>query len=122
MAQQTVIVGDTGQQLVDKLDNNFDELYAEIPVENDQLVLWTAGKNYEPQIITRDSEDRVTSMTVLWPDNSTGVYTATDYNVIHETYDGFTITHLLSVKTVTQSAVTRNLEGAIITKPAITVL
>lgn len=121
MAKETVALLDTGQQLVDKLDNNFTELYAEVPVENDQLVLWAAGKNYEPQIITRDADGQVTSMTVLWPDNSVGVYTSTDYNFTHEVYDGFTITHTTSAKTVTQAAVTRNLDGAIITKPAMTV-
>lgn len=107
--------------MVDKLDNNFDELYGEIPIEDDQLVSWTAGKNYEPLVITRDSEGRVTSMTVLWPDDSTGVYTSTNYNVIHEVYDGFTITHVSSVKTITQAAVTRNAEGAVTNKPALTV-
>lgn len=122
MAQQTVILGDTGQEMVDKLDNNFDELYAKAPSTlNDQLVSWTAGKNYEPLVITRDSEGRVTSMTVLWPDDSTGVYTATDYNATHEVYDGFTISHIVSGLTVTQAAVTRDVEGAISNKPALTV-
>jgi hypothetical protein len=85
------------------------------------LTEWAQGKDYEPLVITRDSEGRVTSMTVKWPDESSGVYTATNYNVTHEVYDGYTITHSDSSKTVSQSAVTRNVEGAIINKPAINV-
>ena len=82
---------------------------------------WTQGKDYEPLVITRDSEGRVTTMTVKWPDGSDGIYTATDYNATHEVYDGYTITHVTGGLTVTQSAVTRNADGAIINKPALTV-
>lgn len=120
MAKEVLAIGETGQQLVDKFNNNADELYA-YHDQDDDLVKWTQGKNYEPVDITRDSEGRVTSMTVLWPDDSVGVYTATDYNATHEVYDGYTITHTTSGKTVTQAAVTRNVEGAVITKPALTV-
>lgn len=86
------------------------------------LVGWTQGKDYEPRTVTRDSEGRVTSMTVKWPDDSLGVYTATDYNSTHEVYDGYTITHADDSKVVTQSAVTRNSEGMVIIKPAITIV
>jgi len=88
---------------------------------NDQIVAWAQGKNYEPGTITRDSEGRITSMTVVWPDDSAGTYTATDYNATHEVYDGYTITHTDSAQTVTQSAVTRNSDGAVTTKPALTI-
>lgn len=120
MAKQVLAIGETGQQLVDKFNNNADDLYA-YHEENSELIKWTQGKNYEPQVITRDSEGRVTSMTVLWPDTSVGVYTATSYNATHEVYDGFTITHINSSKTVTQAAVTRDADGAITNKPALTV-
>lgn len=122
MAQQTVIIGDTGQQMVDKLDNNFDELYAGMSAEDNLLTEWTQGKDYEPLIITRDSEGRVTSMTVKWPDGGSGVYTSTDYNATHEVYDGYNVTHAERSKTVTQAAVTRNADGAITIKPALTVI
>lgn len=89
--------------------------------EEETLVEWTQGKDYEPLSITRDGEGRVTSMTVQWPDGSSGTYTATDYNATHEVYDGFTITHVDSGSTITQSAVTRNADGAIIVKPALIV-
>lgn len=121
MAQQTVQIGDTGQEMVDKLDNNFDELYAGVPTQNEQIIEWAQGKDYEPNVITRDTEGRVTSMTIRWPDGSGGTYTATDYNATHEVYDGFTITHTASGQTVTQAAVTRNTDGAIVTKPYLTI-
>ena len=114
MAKEVLAIGNTGQQLVDKFNSNFDELYL-------RLVEWTQGKDYEPLVITRDAEGRVTSMTVKWPDTSAGVYTATDYNATHEVYDGYNITHTDSTQTVTQAAVTRNAEGAITNKPALTV-
>ena len=85
------------------------------------LIEWTQGKDYEPLIITRDGEGRVTTMTVKWPDESDGVYTATNYNATHEVYDGFTITHVDSSQTITQAAVTRNVEGAVIIKPELSV-
>ena len=121
MTKQVVAIGDTGQQLVDKLANNFDELYQTAGAEDQALKEWAQGKDYELLVITRDSEGRITSSTVKWPDSSTGTFTATDYNATHEVYDGYTITHTDSGKTVTQAAVTRNAEGATTNKPALTV-
>ena len=120
MAQQDVVIGDTGQQMVDKLKNNFDELYGK-HVQDDDLIKWAAGKNYELTTRTLDSEGRTTSAVVEWPDGSAGTYTATDYNTTHEVYDGYTISHTASGKTVTQAAVTRNADGAITLKPLLTV-
>lgn len=93
----------------------------ELPEEEELLREWTQGKDYEPESITRDSEGRVTSMTVKWVDESTGLYVATDYNATHEAYDGYYMNHDDSGLTVTQSAVTRNIDGAVITKPNLTV-
>jgi len=121
MPQQDIIVGDTGDEMVAKLDNNFDELYAGVPTINQQLVEWTSGKDYEPLSITRDADGIATTFTVKWPDGSGGVWTATDWNATEEAYDGFTITHTASGQTVTQAAVTRDTEGAIINKPALTI-
>lgn len=85
------------------------------------LTEWSQGKDYEMLAITRDTQGRITSSTVKWPDTSTGAYTATNYNTTHEVYDGFTIYHTDSSLTVTQSAVARNIDGAIISKPPLTV-
>lgn len=120
MAKQTLNIGDTGQQLVDKFNGNFTELYDLHTISN-ELIKWTQGKNWEPVDITYDSELRVTSATVKWPDGSLGTYTATDYNATHEIYDGFTITHTDSGLTVTQPAVTRGTDGQVTHKPNLTV-
>ena len=121
MAQQTVALGDTGQQLVDKLDNNFDELYAAHLADNNQLKEWAGGKDAELLVRTLDSEGLTTSSTMKWPDESAGTFTATDYNATHELYDGWTMSHTDSGKTVTQAAVTRDSEGIVTNKPALTV-
>ena len=67
--------------------------------------------------VTRDSEGLITAMTVKWPDDSSGNFLATDYNATHECYDGYNITHANSLTTITQDAVTRDSEGAVIVKP-----
>jgi hypothetical protein len=95
------------------------ELYDPYIDEDAILKEWTEGKDYEPRVITRDSDGRVTTMTVKWPDDSTGIYTATNYNGTHEVYDGYTVSHTDRVKTVIQTAVTRNVDGAVINKPAL---
>lgn len=121
MAQQTVVLGDTGQQMVDKLDNNFDELYARSLAEDNQLIEWAGGKDVEFLVRVLDAEGQTTSSTLKWPDGSAGTYTATDWNATHETYDGWTKSHTVSGKVVTQAAVTRRADGAITNKPALTV-
>lgn len=120
MAKQTVNDAEGGGVVRGKINDNFTELY-NLHDQDDELIKWTAGKNYELINITRDAEGRVTSASAIWPDGSTGTYTATNYNATHEVYDGYTISHTDSGKTVTQAAVTRNSEGAIITKPQLTV-
>jgi hypothetical protein len=90
-------------------------------VSNNRLVEWTTAEAYEPTAITRNGDDVVTSATVKWPDTSSGTFTATTVNSTYNTVDAYTVTHTLSGKTVTQTAVTRNGNGAVTTKPALTV-
>lgn len=85
------------------------------------LRMWTQGEDYEPTAITRNSDGLVTTATVTWPDGSAGTLTATNYNATHGVYDGYTITHTASGKTVTQAAVTRDSNGAATVKPALVV-
>lgn len=89
--------------------------------EDQKLVEWAQGKDWQPIDITRDSEGIPTTATVIWPDDSTGVYTALYWNATHECYDGYSLTHVDSSKTITQPSVTRDSEGAIIYKPEIIV-
>ena len=96
-----------------------------IYVQAAQLVAWTEAGAYEMTAITYDTTypSVVASATVKWPDgNATaGVFTATSINAAWEAIDAYTITHAASGYTVTQAAVTRNDDGAITVKPALTV-
>lgn len=82
---------------------------------------WTEAEAYETTALTRDSNGVVTSATVKWPDGSAGTFTATTINTQWVSIDAYTITHTASGKTVTQSAVTRDSDGAVTAKPALTV-
>lgn len=121
MTQQVIEIGNSGQQMVDKLANNFDELYAAQLAENNQLIEWAGGKDVEMLVRDVDSIGRTTSATLKWPDGSLGTFTATDLNPTFGSYDGWTRSHTDSGKTVTQAAYTRNGIGAITNKPALTV-
>jgi hypothetical protein len=74
--------------------------------------------------ITRDSNGAATSAGVVWPDGTTGTYTATTVSTAFPgAVDAFTVTYAGSTtKTVTQPAVTRDeTTGAVVTRPAMTV-
>lgn len=90
-------------------------------VSDNVLIGWTEGGDYEATSITRDSDGVVTTATVKWPDGSAGTLTTVTKNDTWLCVDAYTISHTDSSKTVTQSAVTRNTNGEITTKPALTV-
>lgn len=74
--------------------------------------------------VTRDGNEAATAAPVVWPDGTTGDYTATTVSTdfpgaidaYEITYDGNDGT-----RTYTQPAVTRNAAGAVTLRPAITV-
>lgn len=82
---------------------------------------WTEGGLYELTAATYDSDNVITTATAKWPDGSAGTFTTTTKNSTWLAIDAFTITHTDSSKTVTQAAVTRDSEGNITVKPALTV-
>lgn len=90
-------------------------------VTTQTLKMWTEGEAYEATSITRDSDGVVTTATVAWPDGSAGTFTTTTKNTTWLAVDAYTITHADSGKTVTQAAVTRDSDGLVTTKPALTV-
>lgn len=87
------------------------------------LKAWTSGECFELTSITYDGTytQVVSTATVKWPDGSAGTFTTTNINTTWEAIDAYTISHTDSGKTVTQSLVTRNADGRITTKPALTV-
>ena len=82
---------------------------------------WTQSAAYQLTSATYDSDNVLSSATVTWPDGSSGTFTRTTKNSVYLTVDAFTITHSVSGKTVTQSAVTRNSNGSITAQPALSV-
>lgn len=75
-------------------------------------------------VVTRDGNGAATSAGVVWPDGTTGTYTATSVSATFPgMVDAFTVTYAGSpAKTVTQSAVTRDaVTGAVTTRPAMAV-
>lgn len=82
---------------------------------------WTEGEDYEMTATTWDSDSVISSATVKWPDTSAGTFTRTTKNTTFLAIDAYTISHTDSGKTVTQAAVTRDSDGNITVKPALTV-
>lgn len=71
-------------------------------------------------VITRDANGAATSAGVVWPDGTAGVYTATTVSTAFPgAVDAYTVTK--PPLTYTQSAVTRDANGAVTNRPAITV-
>lgn len=87
------------------------------------LKSWTESGAFEMTAITYDGTTTTVPVTatVKWPDDSAGTFTATTINATFAVVDAYTITHTASGSTVTQSAVTRNAEGNVTVKPALTV-
>lgn len=106
------------------------ELYASIvaldalvPAQGNQLIAWAESGAYQLATITYDGTytSVVSTATVLWPDGSAGTFTTTTINTTWQAIDAYTISHTDSGLTVTQTAVTRNVDGEITTKPYLTV-
>lgn len=73
--------------------------------------------------ITRDSNGAATSASVEWPDGTTGTYTATTVSTLFPgAVDAYTVTYAGSTTvTYTQSALTRDTNGSVIYRPAMTI-
>jgi hypothetical protein len=75
-------------------------------------------------VITRDGNGAATAAGVVWPDGTTGTYTATTVSTSFPgAVDAFTVTWVGSTtRTVTQPLVTRDgTTGAVTTRPGMTV-
>lgn len=103
------------------LDEAIGDLGGGANVTPEVLKGWTEGGLYELTSITRDSDGVISSATVKWPDASAGTFTRTTKNSTWLAIDAYTITHTDSSQTVTQAAVTRDSNGNVTTKPALTV-
>ncbi len=86
-----------------------------------RLKEWVSGEDYEITAATYDSDGVPTTATVKWPDGSAGTFTTTTKNRTWLAVDAYTISHTASGKTVTQATVTRDGNGQVTVKPALTV-
>lgn len=93
--------------------------------KSEVLIQWTEGHNYEMTARTYNAiyPTVLASATVKWPDGCAGALTITSTNTTWLEEDAYTITHVdgATTLTVTQAAVTRNANGMITVKPALTV-
>lgn len=103
------------------LDQAITNLHGGANVTDDTLKGWTEGENYELTSITRNGDGVITSATAKWPDGTSGTFTATTVNGTWLGIDAYTVTHAASGKIVTQTVVTRNADGDVTSKPALTV-
>lgn len=102
-----------------ELDTAITNLHGGTNVTDDLLKAWTEAEAYELTAITRDADGVPTTATAKWPDGVAGTFTTVTKNATWLAVDAYTITH--GAKTVTQAAVTRDANGDITVKPALTV-
>lgn len=82
---------------------------------NDPSLMWSGT-------VTRDANGAPTSAAVTWPDGITGTYSGTASTTFPGAVDSYTVTRsAVPFATYTQPAVTRDANGAITNRPAITV-
>jgi hypothetical protein len=114
------VVGRSGQwyevarsELPSSVVSGSPSFYATVAGEPGQLI---SG------VITRSANGAALKAPVTWPDGATGEYEGTESTTVAGAIDSYTITHVLGAvtHTYTQPKVTRNAEGAVTERPAIT--
>jgi hypothetical protein len=86
------------------------------------LKIWAYAESFAVISATRDANNVITSANIKWPDGVSGVFTIDAINATFNTIDAWHATYLDTVtKTVTQTTVTRNADGAVTAQPEITV-
>jgi len=90
---------------------------------NIQLLNWAYVQAFAITSATRNSNDVITTASIVWPDGAAGAFTTDTINTTYNAIDAWHATHILSgtTKTVTQTAVTRNTNGAVTVQPVITI-
>lgn len=86
------------------------------------LKAWAYSEAFAVISATRNADNVITSANIKWPDGTSGVFTSTTINSTFNTIDAWSATYLgATTKTITQSAVTRNVDGAVTAQPEITI-
>jgi hypothetical protein len=109
---------------INELHADFTALAGGSTISDATLIEWTEGEDYELTAITRDADGVPTTATVKWPDAGTGTFTTDTRDDTWLAIKAYHITHVSGgvTKTVTQTAVTRDANGAITAKPVLTIV
>lgn len=89
------------------------------------LMAWALTGAFRLVSATRNSDGAITSASIVWPDGATGTFTADTLSTdFPGAIDAWHATHVSgpTTKTVTQTAVTRDSNGAVTAQPAITIV
>lgn len=95
-----------------------------LAIKKQLLQEWALTSAFQVVTATRDSNGAIITANIVWPDDIPGVFTT---DVASTTFpgaiDAWHATYLLGSpgNVVTQSAVTRDANGAVIAQPAITI-
>ena len=89
-----------------------------------QTVLnWCINQNWIAATITRNSNEVVTSANVTYPDGQQGTFTATSFDSVSGAINSWVATYgSPTIYTITQPAVTRDANSAVIIQPKITII
>lgn len=92
------------------------------PVLREKLLAWTLAESWTLGSVEYDADGILATATITWPNGAPGVLTVTAvYEIDGEPSvpNAFTVTHVLGgvTTTVTQPAITRDNEGAVLIQP-----
>jgi hypothetical protein len=90
---------------------------------DEKIKAWAYAQSFSVTSATRNSNDVITTASIVWPNGATGTFTTDTINTTYNAIDAWHATHILNgtTKTVTQTAVTRNSNGAVTAQPVITI-
>lgn len=90
-----------------------------------QLVLdWVYSNSFAVLTATRNSDEVVTSASIVYPDGGTGTFTVDTLSTLYPgAIDAYHVTYVNGgvTKTITQTAVTRDSSGAVVAQPVLTI-
>lgn len=88
------------------------------------LMGWALSQSFRLVSATRNSDEAITTASIVWPDGATGVFTGTVLSTAFPgAIDAWSATYLgTTTKTITQPTVTRDSSGAVTVQPAITIV
>jgi hypothetical protein len=86
------------------------------------LITWSITSAFILLDVTRDSNSAIIRASIQWPDETLGDLVTTQASTYPGCVDAYTITYLgVDSYLITQPAVTRDSNGAILTQPPITI-